>query len=157
MIKNDSYIIEKFFRRGGTTKDLVDVNQEDLNILYRYGNQLREYNDFQVAKGIFYLLMQIDQWSFDYIFSLGMCCQKLKEYEEAIFCFGRAGIIKIDDPRCPYYAGNNYSSLGNREYAIKSYKAAIRVCDCHDDDLWNEVAEKSINALSQLNQEVHYD
>ena len=79
--------------------------------------------------------------------------------EERIYLMAKSleEIIKLDDPRCPYYAGTNYSSLGNREYAIKSYKAAIRVCDCHDDDLWNEVAEKSINALSQLNQEVHYD
>ncbi|MDN3611046.1 hypothetical protein QWZ16_15330 [Vibrio ostreicida] len=96
--------MQTFLQQGGSMKMLADVEQHDLDLLHRYGNQLMNYGDYQGAKRIFYLLMKIDQWNFDYFFALGTCCQQLKEHEEAIFCFGRAGIVNVEDPRSPYYA-----------------------------------------------------
>ncbi|RSD30939.1 SycD/LcrH family type III secretion system chaperone [Vibrio pectenicida] len=157
MEQRDFETLQTFLQQGGSLKMLADVEQKDLDLLFRYGTQLMNYGDYEGAKKIFYLLMKIDQWSFDYFFSLGTCCHQLKEHEEAIFCFGRAGIIKIEDPRSPYYAASNYLAVHNKEYAIKSYKAALRVCDCHVDGIWDEIAEKSKQSLSQLIQEVHHD
>ncbi|CAM2880132.1 SycD/LcrH family type III secretion system chaperone [Vibrio neptunius] len=157
MVEKDFETLQAFLQQGGSLKMLADVEQKDLDLLYQYGTQLMNYGDYQGAKRIFYLLMKIDQWNFDYFFALGTCCQQLKQYEEAIFCFGRAGIVKVEDPRAPYFAGNNYLALGNNEYAIKSYQASLRVCDCHPDGVWDEIAEKANKALAQFTQEVHHD
>lgn len=64
---------------------LTDVEQGDLNTLYQYALQLMACRDHQGAKRLFYLLMRIDHWNYDYCFSLGICCQQLHEHEEAIF------------------------------------------------------------------------
>lgn len=146
--------LQTFLEQGGSLKMLADVDPKDLDLLYRYSTQLMNYGDYEGAKKIFYLLMKIDQWNFDYFFELGTCCHQLKEHEEAIFCFGRAGIIKIEDPRSPYFAARNYLAVGNKDYAIKSYNAALRVCECHEDGRWDEIAEKSKYSLAQLTQEV---
>lgn len=104
MVEKDFETLQTFLQQGGSLKMLADVEEKDLDLLYRYGTQLMNYGDYEGAKRIFYLLMKIDQWNFDYFFALGTCCQQLKEHEEAIFCFGRAGIVKVEDPRSPYYA-----------------------------------------------------
>ena len=157
MKANDFSSLQTFLQQGGSLKMLADINPKDLDILYRYGTQLMNYGDYEGAKRIFYLLMKIDQWNFDYFFSLGTCCQQLGEHEEAIFCFGRAGIVNIEDPRSPYYAGKSYGALGNIAYAIKSYKAAVRICDCHGEGVWTDVKDNSHKALANLTQEACYE
>ncbi|WP_341660763.1 SycD/LcrH family type III secretion system chaperone [Vibrio sp.] len=157
MEQKDFETLQTFLHQGGSLKMLADVDEKDLGLLYRYGTQLMNYGDYEGAKKIFYLLMKIDQWNFDYFFSLGTCCHQLKEHEEAIFCFGRAGIIKIEDPRSPYFAAINYLAVGNKDYAVKSYKAALRVSECHKDGKWDEIAVKAKQGLAQLVQEVSHD
>ncbi|MBU2898921.1 CesD/SycD/LcrH family type III secretion system chaperone [Vibrio hepatarius] len=157
MKESDYASLQAFLHQGGSLRMLADTDPKDLNILYRYGTQLMNYSDYEGAKRIFYLLMKIDQWNFDYFFSLGTSCQQLGEHEEAIFCFGRSGIINVEDPRSPYYAGKSYHAVGNIDYAVKSYKAAIRVCDCLDEDKWTDIADQSRKALAKLTQEACYD
>ncbi|MDA6076069.1 hypothetical protein O0544_01910 [Edwardsiella anguillarum] len=31
----------------------------------------------------------------------GLCCQRLEEHDQAVFCFGQAGLLRLDDPSRP--------------------------------------------------------
>lgn len=154
MKEHEFETLQEYLQQGGSIKMLGDINQHDLDLLSRYGSQLMNYGDYEGAKRIFYLLMRVDQWNSDYFFALGTCCQQLKQHEEAIFCFSRAGIVNIEDPRSPYYAGKSYLEVGNIDYAAKSFQAAIRVCNCHSDNNWDEIAQLAKRALAPLLKEV---
>jgi len=124
----DDEILRDFFSRGGSIRMLSDVNSQDLETLYNYAGQLFDVGELDAARNYFYLLVQVDHWCFDYWLGLGMCQQRLASHQEAIFCFSRAGMIEVQDPRSSYFAGISYDLTGNWEYARKAFTAAIRWC-----------------------------
>lgn len=62
-----------------------------------------------------------------------------REHEEALFCFSRSGQINIEDPRSAYLAGKSYLALNNTLYAKRAFQAAIRVCNCHENNNWDHI------------------
>ncbi|HTI18330.1 MAG TPA: SycD/LcrH family type III secretion system chaperone [Trinickia sp.] len=126
--QSDDEVLQRFFARGGSVWMLADIAKEDLNTLYAYATQLFEAGEFAAARNVYLILARVDHWSFDYWFALGLCCQRLSAHEEAVFCFGRAGMIRIDDPRGSFFAGISYRALGNEAYAHKAFNAAIKWC-----------------------------
>ena len=150
MDNKDFATLLDFVQQGGALSCLANVDQNDLDLLYRYGIQLMNYGDYQGAKRIFFLLMRLNQGNFDYVYALGTCCQQLNEHEEAIFCFGRAGMNRLHDPSGPYFAGISYMAVGNREYATKSFRAALRICNCLSVEQWPEVRENANQKLAYL-------
>ncbi|AEH13804.1 SycD/LcrH family type III secretion system chaperone [Shewanella baltica] len=151
MKQQEFEVLEHFLQRGGSLRMLADVEQSDLNVLYQYALQLMACRDQQGAKRIFYLLMRIDQWNYDYCFSLGICCQQLHEHEEAIFCLGRAGMIKVDNPLPAYHAGLSYLALGNHDYAKRSFNASLRWCEGHPES--TGIAARAQRGLATLAKE----
>lgn len=154
MKQQEFEVLEHFLQRGGSLRMLADVEQTDLNTLYQYALQLMACCDHEGAKRLFYLLMRIDQWNYDYFFSLGICCQQLHEHEEAIFCLGRAGVIKVDNPLPAYHAGLSYLALGNRDYAEKSFNASLRWCKGHPES--SDIAASAQQGLAALIEEQAY-
>ena len=127
-----------------------DIDPNDMTMLQKYAEQLYQYDDYEGAKRIFYLLVRIDQWNGDNFFSLGKCYQKCNEHEEALFCFSRSGQINIEDPRSAYLAGESYLRLNNTEYARRAFEAAIRVCQCLKENPWTDIYHSAQNELNKL-------
>ncbi|MCL1123698.1 SycD/LcrH family type III secretion system chaperone [Shewanella surugensis] len=123
--------LQQFLKRGGSLSMLADTSPQDLSTLYQYALQLMACHDFEAAKRIFYLLMRLDHWSHDYNFNLGLCYQQTGAHEEAIFCFGRAGTIKVDTPYPAYQAALSYIKLGNHTVARNALDAALIWCHNH--------------------------
>lgn len=128
-MENDQEILKKFFSQGGSLRMLVDVSKDDLDKIYAYANKLFSEGSFKNAKQFYFLLARFDHWCFNYWLALGLCCQRLSQHEEAVFCFGRAGYVNPDDPHAPFYAGMSYELMGNAKYAFKAFEAALRWCD----------------------------
>lgn len=150
MDNKDFATLLDFVQQGGVLSGLANVDQKDLDLLYRYAMQLMTYGDYHGAKRIFFLLMRLNQSNFEYVYALATCCQQLNEHEEAIFCFGRAGMNRLQDPRSPYFAGISYLALGNRQYAEKSFRAALRICRRLPVEQWSEVRENAQQKLAYL-------
>lgn len=121
-------VLKNFLMRGGSIRMLQDIDPSDLDQVYAYATQLFEAEAFKSAKQFYYLLARLDHWNFDYWLALGLSCQRLSQHDEALFCFSRAGMIRIDDPRGAFFAGISYQALGNTVYARKAFNAAIRWC-----------------------------
>ncbi|RLV59971.1 CesD/SycD/LcrH family type III secretion system chaperone [Parashewanella curva] len=126
MEHEDFDVLQSFISQGGTLKMLADVDDEELGTLYQYSLQLLAGQDFEGAKRILYLLYRVDSWNFDYCFTLAQVYQNLGEHHEAIFLFGRAGMIQVDNPLPAFQAGQSYLACKNLEFAEKSFNASIR-------------------------------
>lgn len=121
-------VVRTFLFRGGSLRILHDVDTGDMERLYAYATQLFESGAFESARNIYYLLARIDHWNFEYQLALGASYQRLAQHDEALACFGRAGMIMIDDPRSAFFAGISYQTLGNAGQARKAFRAAVRWC-----------------------------
>ena len=141
----DHEVLQRFFASGGSIRMLADVDRRDMNTLFAYATQLFDAGDLNAAHKFFFMLARLDHWNFDYWFSLGLCYQRLAQHDEAIFCFSRAGMINVDDPRPACFAGISYRLVGNVEYAIKAFRAALNWCG--DRDAYRDI---KVNALQQL-------
>jgi secretion system chaperone SscA len=127
--QDDHEVLQHFFVRGGSIRMLADIKQNDIDQLYAYATQLFDAGEIEVARNVYSMLVRIDHWNFDCWLALGLCHQRLGLHEEAVVSFGRAGMIKIDDPRSAYFAGISHSVIGNTEFARKAFNAAIKWCN----------------------------
>lgn len=142
----------QFFKDGGSLSALMGLDQENLDKLYAYAFQAYSAGECDRAKRFFLLLAQVDQWNFDYWFALGLCCQRLGEHEEAIFCFAQSAVIRLTDPRSAYWAGINYQLLGNQTYARKAFTTALKLCG--QQAIYEELRQLTVKALASCGEEV---
>ncbi|MCD4487165.1 SycD/LcrH family type III secretion system chaperone [Chromobacterium vaccinii] len=127
-MQDDLDTVRDFFAQGGTLQALVNLDPADLDRVYAYACQLFDAGDYAGAKRFYLMLARLSHWQFDYWLSLGLCCQRLGEHTEAIFCFGQAGLLRLDDPRSAYLAGLSHQLIGNRPQAAKAFAAALKWC-----------------------------
>lgn len=120
--------IQRFLTRGGSLRLLTGIEQQDLAQMSTYASQLFDVEDYAAARNLYQLLSTLDHWNVEYLLGQGLSHQRLGGHEEAIACFARAGVIRIDDPRAAFFAGLSYRLLGNEEYALKALNAAVRWC-----------------------------
>ncbi|QAU25474.1 CesD/SycD/LcrH family type III secretion system chaperone [Dyella sp. M7H15-1] len=125
---DDIEVIRGFFAEGGTLQALMDIDPNHLDKLYAYATQLFEAGNYVGAKCYYELLVRLSHWQFDYWFALGLTYQKLSEHGEAARCFGRAGVLRLSDPRPPYLAGLSYQLMGHGEAAAKAFSASMKWC-----------------------------
>ena len=127
-MQDDLDTVRDFLNQGGTLQALMDLDPADLDRIYAYACQLFDAGDYAAAKRFCLLLSRFSHWQYDYWLALGLCCQRLDEHLEAVFCFGQAGLLRLDDPRPPYLAGLSYQLAGQPEKARKALDAAIKWC-----------------------------
>lgn len=127
-MQDDLDTVRDFFNQGGTLQALINLNPADLDHVYAYACQLFDAGDYAAAKRFYLLLSRLSHWQFDYWLALGLCCQRLSEQAEAVFCFGQAGLLRLDDPRPAYLAGLSHQLVGELDKARKALDAAIKWC-----------------------------
>ena len=127
-VQHDLDTVRDFFNQGGTLQALLSLAPDDLDRVYAYACQLFDAGDYAGAKRFYLLLARLSHWQFDYWLALGLCCQRLNEHEEAVFCFGQAGLLRLDDPRPAYLAGLSHQLIGHTAYARKAFAAALKWC-----------------------------
>lgn len=127
-MSDDIEAIRDFFDQGGTLQALVDIDPDHLDKLYAYACQLFEAENYAGSKRYYQLLIRLSHWQFEYWFALGLVCQQLGEHGEAVFNFGKAGTLRLSDPRPAYLAGLSYQLMGNGELAGKAFAASAKWC-----------------------------
>ncbi|WP_299006982.1 CesD/SycD/LcrH family type III secretion system chaperone [uncultured Shewanella sp.] len=131
MKQEDFNTIQTFLTKGGAIKMLANADQQDLDIVYHYAQQLMAGHDFEGAKRILYFLTYLDHWSYDYQFNLGLCHQHTQAHLEALVCFSQAGKVKMTQPYPAYHAALSYLALDNHDGAQKAFHAALIWCHDH--------------------------
>lgn len=128
MSTNTQEFIRDFIARGGNYAMLNGIDQSQLDQVHAYASQLFEDGNYEGAKRYYILLISLSHRNFDYFLALGMCCQFLAQYHEAIIYFSRAGLLRIYDPRSSYFAGICYQLIGNPDMAKKAFAASLKWC-----------------------------
>lgn len=125
---DDLDTIRCFFNEGGTLQALMNIDSKDLDYVYSYSCQLFKMGDYVNSKRFLLVLIRLSHWQYDYWLSLGLCCQMLSEHEEAIFCFGQAGLLRLDDPSPVFFTGLCLNHLKKINEANKAYGCALKIC-----------------------------
>ncbi|AXE30547.1 CesD/SycD/LcrH family type III secretion system chaperone [Chromobacterium phragmitis] len=127
-MSSDLDTVRAFLQQGGTLQALIDLDPDDLDYVYAYACQLFDVGDYAAAKRFYLMLARLSHWQFDYWLALGLCCQRLEEHDEAVFSFGQAGLLRLDDPRPSYLAGLSHQRSDRPELALKAFDAAAKWC-----------------------------
>lgn len=131
MSNQSNDVLTNFMQRGVSLHMLADMAPEDLALVSRYALKLYEEKEYENAKILLALLVNLDHWNFIYWKMLGQCYKKTRDYHQAIYCFSRSGQICIDDPSSACLAGECYRACGNQIYAEKAFLAALNWCHVH--------------------------
>lgn len=126
--QDDVVTVHDFLNQGGTLQVLLNLDPVDLDHIYAYASQLFEAGDYAGAKRFYILLSRFSHWQYDYWLALGLCCQRLEEQDQALFCFGQAALLRLDDPKPPYLAGLSYRQNDQPEQATKAFQTALKWC-----------------------------
>ena len=134
MDSQETQAILQFFQQGGALRMLLgkDVGPE-LDVLFRYAKQLSSVGEYGAAARLFKVLTIYDEWSFEYWFELGVCCQADKAWVDAIYAYGRSAQIRVSAAIAPCAAGECYLACGNCPLAAKAFRAALLVCGTERD------------------------
>lgn len=127
-VQDDLTTVQDFFNQGGTLQALLNLEPVDMDYVYAYAYQLFNAGDYAGAKRFYLLLVRLSHWQYDYWLALGLCCQRLEEHEEALFCFSQAGVLRLDDPKPAYLAGLSYTLSARPDMAVKAFQSALKWC-----------------------------
>lgn len=133
---------------SGLLRALVDIDPKHLQILYAFACQCVKRGEIKTAEQLFYQLFYLDSWHFDYLLSLGLCRQIRGAHQAALFCFARAGQVKVNDPRPAYYSALSYQKLGDIENAQCAFSSVLQ-CALNQPQ-YQTLAQKAEHALTEL-------
>ncbi|WP_395755148.1 SycD/LcrH family type III secretion system chaperone [Edwardsiella ictaluri] len=151
--QDDLATLHGFFNQGGTLQALMNIAPDDLDHVYSYACQLFDAEDYADAKRFYLLLTRLSHWQYEYWLSLGLCCQRLEEHEQAVSCFGQAGLLRLDDPQPAYLAGLSYRQIGQTALAAKAFSAALKWCAARPQH--QAIKEEILRQLTPLTEETH--
>ena len=115
----------EYFGKGGTFKDLKNMNDDTMEAIYSVAFNLYQGGKFDEALKVFQFLCFYDHFNKKYYLGMGACQQMLKDYESAIEIFTYAAVLDGDDPRAMMYIGDCHMGQGDKEKARQSYEMAI--------------------------------
>lgn len=118
--------IESYLEAGGTLKQLRNASKEQLDDIYAHARSCYLQGKIKEAHNFFILLVNFNQWRFEYQLGLGLCHQKLGEHPEAAECFSYAAAANMEDPRPPYFCGVSYQAMGEFAKAECALQAALK-------------------------------
>lgn len=123
--------LDRYMARGGSIQALMDIAEDDLDILYSYGNQLFARTDYAGAQPYYLLLTRLNQWHAPYWLALGLAHQRLGQHLDALAAFVQAGTLQLADPYPPYYAGLSHLLRGETGHAARAFNGALCRCASH--------------------------
>ncbi|MEI8125625.1 MAG: SycD/LcrH family type III secretion system chaperone [Parachlamydiaceae bacterium] len=107
-------ILVKIFEKEVLPKDALKISDQDIVDIYFFGLQQFSMGKYREAKELFRMLTIFDFSKPDYFTSLGVCCHRLKEYQEALGYYMGSIFLKDDDPTCFFYSYDCYMNINNK-------------------------------------------
>lgn len=117
---------DAFIGAGGSLAMLAEIDPQDIGALYAEGNRCFAAGDMARAQSLYFLVVSLDAWDYGGWLALGICHQRAARHSEALFCFAKAALLRWRDPQPPFLASYSYLMKGNRRFACKALRAAIR-------------------------------
>ena len=119
---------------GATLKDLWDLSDESLGVVYQVALSLYRVEDYRQAVTLFQFLCLYDHMEKKFFQGLAACQQMLDDYALAIDTYSYLSLLDAEDPQTPLQAGNCHMSLGNFAEAQSGFEMAVQLGEAQGAD-----------------------
>lgn len=135
---------------GSSFKDLVSIDDDDLELLYSIAYNEYEQGQYGDAETTFQVLCFHDHKSPRFWLGLGAARQQLKDYGGAIMAYSMLPEIGSTNPTAPLRAAECYIALGLFEEAVSGLEAALAWADNGDREAVIRHVELLFQALEHM-------
>ncbi len=116
-----------YFERGGTWKDLLNLDDALLEAEYKIAYDFYQSANFQKASAAFSYLTLLNPYNFTYWMGLALAKQSERSYEEAIVAYTVAEAITPDHPVPHLHLSQCYFAIGQKDLSLLHLKEAVRI------------------------------
>jgi type III secretion system low calcium response chaperone LcrH/SycD len=120
--------ILKLLENGGTLKDMNNLTDRDMEVIYSLGLNFYKSAKYDKARSMFQFLCFYDHTNPKWWNGLGATQQMLKDYERAINAFAYATLLDVENPQPQLQAGYCLMALQKYEEAVSALEGAIITC-----------------------------
>ena len=121
------YIANKFMRGEVTLADLLNLDDQEIEVIFLMGHYLYNYGKYQPALNVFSVLTLYKPFVSRYWRAAGAANQALKKFNEAIVAYDMALTTNLNDVISYTYRGESKISAGMEPEGIEDLKTAIEV------------------------------
>ena len=122
--------IEERLSNGEILKDICELTDDYMEERYIEAKEMLNNHDFGEAREIFTNLCLFDQTKPKYWGGLGKCCERLKQYKEAIDSYKMLAFVTNGAEPLPYLClGYCYLKTKDKKKALEILEEGKDVCD----------------------------
>lgn len=127
--------IEERLSKGELLKDICELTDEYMEASYKDAREKLDNSDFDGAREIFYNLCLFDQSKPKYWGGLGKCCEKLKQYKEAIESYKMLTLVtNAAEPLSYLCLGFCHLKNNDKQSALEVLEEGKELCDPYDQE-----------------------
>jgi type III secretion system low calcium response chaperone LcrH/SycD len=121
------YIANKFMRGEVTLADLLNLDDQEIEVIFLMGHYLYNYGKYQPALNVFSVLTLYKPFVSRYWRAAGAANQALKKFNEAIVAYDMALTTNLNDVISYTYRGESKIAAGMEPEGIEDLRTAIEV------------------------------
>ncbi|WP_018693971.1 SycD/LcrH family type III secretion system chaperone [Algicola sagamiensis] len=146
-------LLEEFLGKGGTFKDLKNFSDGSMEAIYNVAYNLYQVQKYEDSLKIFKFLGFFDHFNKKYFMGLAACHQMQQNYQEAVDAYSYAGMLDVNDPHPPLYAGECHLAMADYEKAESGFYAAVEFAGDNPDYAQTKSRAQSLLELVRAKQE----
>ncbi len=121
------YIANKFMRGEVTLADLLNLDDDEIEVIFLMGHYLYNYGKYQPSLDVFSVLTLYKPFVSRYWRAAGAANQALKKFDEAIVAYDMALTTNLNDAISYTYRGEAKISAGLENEGVEDLKMAVQV------------------------------
>ena len=121
--------------QGISIADANGYSEEEIEALYQVAYNLYQQQKHQDAKAMFHFLAMYEHTDVRFWLGLGGCCQRLKEFENAIVAYSCAALADATNPVYPFHACECYMAMEDWGAAKKAIESIEILCNMELDSI----------------------
>lgn len=140
--------ILRIFEEGMPPMDALAIPKEQIAHLYGYAYNIFSKGDYVGAREIFKVLLMLDPMTIGFAVSLGVCHQRLKDYELALMYYMYSAMMNPEDPVPLFYAYDCF--LKTDDEVSAGIMLANVIQRCGDHKKYAVIKEKAQHLFEEL-------
>lgn len=121
------FIAKKFLRGEVTLADLLNLDDNEIEVIFLMGHYLYNYGKYQASLNVFSVLTLYKPFVSRYWRAAGAANQALKKYNEAIVAYDMALTTNLNDVISYTYRGESKLQAGLADEGIEDLQKAVQV------------------------------
>ncbi len=121
------FIAKKFLRGEVTLADLLNLDDQEIEVIFLMGHYLYNYGKYQAALNVFSVLTLYKPFVSRYWRAAGAANQALKKYNEAIVAYDMALTTNLNDVISYTYRGESKIKAGLEDEGVSDLRMAAEV------------------------------